>query len=141
VELPQPARLPARRQDKAPSENDLVMGTGRGWLAKREEFGCPLVWNKSGDPLMALRTLIAPALAAGYSEAEIKWALMWADRSVPTADRLEAGLVQVRRGWRPSTDWKPGDARFSTGAARRPSTTDARVNEALALADKFREAS
>ncbi|MGK5677552.1 hypothetical protein [Actinoplanes sp. URMC 104] len=107
-DLPDPAET---EQAKAKALNDLATGTGREWLAKRESFGCPLVWRGTGDPIVVLRNMLLPALKAGYSETDVKRALMWADRSVPTPDRFEAGLVQVRQnGWRPAKDWKPGAA-------------------------------
>lgn len=133
-------RLPARRPAAEVEANSSLMGIARDWLDVRAKFGCPLVWGKAGDPMMALRGLVSTARAAGYSDDEIKWALCWADRSVPTAERLEAGLVQVRvHGWRTAPGWRPGDARSgNTAPSQRPSTTDARVNEGLALAEKYR---
>jgi hypothetical protein len=138
----EPSNLPAQRSEPSAAviANQLAMGVGRSWLDMRTQFDCPLVWGKSGDPLMALRRIISAAADAGYSETEIKFALMWADRSVPTMDRLEAGLVQVRRnGWRPASDWRPGEARNGfRPQAPKASTTDERVNAALALAEKYR---
>lgn len=96
--------------EKEPTTNDVAMGIGRGWLAKRAEFDCPIVVRGKADPLMALRNVVLPALDAGYTETEIKYALMRADSAIPSAGALDTALAAVRRGWKAPKDWKPGDA-------------------------------
>lgn len=101
-------------------ENRLVMGIARAWLAEWKKNG-GLVTTK-GDPLMALRGVIEKARAAGATENEIKFALMWSDRDVPEFPRLGDGILQVRRGWRPAQDWKPGDGRGRPAGRQRNGT-------------------
>lgn len=129
--------LPVRRTSAEVADNNSVMGVARGWLEMRGGFGCPLIFN--GDPLLALRRVVSKALDAGCTENEIKWGLMWSDEAVPNLKRLENGILQVRRGWRPSATWRPGDARNAGGntPAQRASTTDQRVGAAVDLANKY----
>lgn len=135
-EVEEPANLPAKRSPTEVAANSEIMGLARGWLDHRAAWDCPVIANKGGDPLMALRGLISAAKGAGYSDDEIKYGLCYVDRSVPTAREMEAALIQVRRGWRPRPGWRPGDARASA-PTQRPSTTDQRVGAAVDLANKY----
>lgn len=100
---------------EAAKNNADAMGLGRAWLDLRERNNCPLIRRGSMDPLMALRNVLVPALEAGYSEREIKFALTKVDRAIPTTNALDDALAAVRRGWRPADGWKPGDAGAGTG--------------------------
>lgn len=128
--------------EKAPDRqvkvlHDTAMGIGRDWVGFRKEKGCPVVMRSTGDPIAAVAKLVLPALQAGYTDLEIKNAMVWADTGIPTTQQLETGLGRVRAGWRPGRDWRPGQGRSMAGG-HKPSTTDARVGDALALAERFR---
>lgn len=99
------------RQDAEKLRSE-AMGIARGWVEFRAGHNCPVVMSGRQDPQMVLaKSFVLPALQAGYTDAEIKNALMWCDTGVPSKPQFEAGLTQVRSGWHAGRSWKPGDGR------------------------------
>lgn len=80
---------------KEPTFCDRAYGIANGWIAYRKEQGAPI----SGARVQAkLKSLIKPALEAGYSDAEVKWALADIGRGIPTDDALDDALLRRRTG-------------------------------------------
>lgn len=94
---------------KGPSCRDVAMGIARGWIGKWNEANMPMIMRgKKSDPLHAVASSVLPALECGYTETEVKFALMYLNDPFPYAPTLTKALVRVRSGWRPPKDWKVG---------------------------------
>jgi hypothetical protein len=108
-------------QKKAEQEAGAVAGS---WVEVREKHGCPIVIRgRNADPVAAVRSLVLPALLAGYTDIEVKKALAWIDTGIPSAVQLDTALAKVKGGWRPPDGWKPGDPRVLGGAGRQRTGT------------------
>lgn len=107
------------RQDAEKLRGD-AQKIARGWVEFRAAHNCPVVMSGRQDPQMVLaKNFVLPALTAGYTETEIKNALMWCDTGVPSKPQFESGLTQVRSGWHAGRGWKPGDGRDRGNNVRR----------------------
>jgi hypothetical protein len=103
--------------------NNTAMGLARSWADFRAKHNCPIVMRgRNSDPLAALRKLVLPALRAGYTEADVKNALMWVDTGLPSDQQFDTALGKVRAGWRAGHGWKPGDGRGPANGRQRTGT-------------------
>lgn len=116
---------PGKSAAEKKAERDA--GTVAGdWAAVRAKTGCPIVLRgRNADPVAAVRSLVLPALLAGYTDIEVKNALAWLDTGIPSTAQLETALAKVKGGWRPPQGWKPGDPRTAYGAGRQRTGTGA----------------
>ncbi len=108
-------------QKKAEKDAGEVAGS---WVGVRAKHGCPIVLRgRNADPVAAVRSLVLPAMLAGYSDIEVKKALAWLDTGLPSAAQLDTALAKVKGGWCPPQGWKPGDPRMQGGAGRQRTGT------------------
>lgn len=92
---------------KPPSIHDRTMGIGRWWIAEWEDRAkMPMLGE---NLLIKIGKAIKSSLNAGCSDEQVKDALVYVSRGVPTPTLLEAALIQVKRGWKAPDDWVPGD--------------------------------
>lgn len=108
-------------EDKVKLTVAVSQQIAREWIEFRALHNCPVVVGGSGNAQAALsKNFTLPSLIAGYTAQEIKFAFMWCDTGIPSKPVFEAGLTQVRSGWRPVHGWKPGDGRDGGGIAGQP---------------------
>ncbi len=90
--------VPAQRDDK-PSAKDEAFAVARDWVNHRARERKPVVvGGRKAGALHAVKNLLAPFLAEGYTVKEIKQALNGLDIGCPSAQQMERALNRVRHG-------------------------------------------
>jgi hypothetical protein len=79
-----------------PPAEQRAWGLAREWSDNRIAKGTPIPARGKADPIMVLQKLILP-VAKTYTDEEIRKALADLDQPIPTANRLDAAVAEVRR--------------------------------------------
>lgn len=87
--------VPQQRSPEEPTVQQRAFGIARGWMDWRASQNTPVVGNNA---LHRLRSLIEPALKAGYTDDEVKRAINGLGEGIPSKAQLDRALARVRKG-------------------------------------------
>jgi hypothetical protein len=135
--------MPEPPPPEEPPAKDRAFGIARWWIASRLAKGTPVVpRTKNTDPLHVLRGLIEPFAESGYTDDEIRQALVDLRQSCPTTNTMDRQLAENRTERAQQQGRRNGDLRRagpSTGANkhhdpvdRRPIITGVIASQAIA---------
>ena len=122
---------------KTPKPRDIAFGLANWWIDVRAQKNIPVVAGGKAGPLHPLRSLFEGFVAAGYSEDEIKQAMVHLDRSFPSKNMLDNALAGARLNQ--ANYQGRADSYLGRRDGQRMPVAERRLMEGAALAAQMRE--